>query len=44
MQTTVFGKSGSSLPPLPEKFLKGQMAKLAEELVKEFKEWMGKNK
>ena len=32
----LFGKQGSSLPPLPEKFLKGQMAKLAEELVKEF--------
>ena len=32
----LFGKQGSSLPPQPEKFLKGQMAKLAEELVKEF--------
>jgi hypothetical protein len=32
----LFGKSGGSLPPLPEKFLKGQMAKLAEDLVKEF--------
>ena len=32
----LFGKEGNSLPPLPEKFLKGQMAKLAEELVKEF--------
>ena len=32
----MFGKSGDSLPPLPEKFLKGQMAKLAEDLVKEF--------
>jgi len=32
----LFGKRGESLPPLPEKFLKGQMAKLAEELVKEF--------
>lgn len=32
----LFGKAGGSLPPLPEKFLKGQMAKLAEELVKEF--------
>lgn len=32
----LFGKSGDSLPPLPEKFLKGQMAKLAEDLVKEF--------
>jgi len=28
--------SSSPFPPLPEKFLKGQMAKLAEELVKEF--------
>jgi hypothetical protein len=32
----MFGKAGDSLPPLPEKFLKGQMAKLAEDLVKEF--------
>jgi len=34
----MFGSKGGSsgLPPLPEKFLKGQMAKLAEELVKEF--------
>lgn len=32
----IFGKHGESLPPLPEKFLKGQMAKLAEDLVKEF--------
>jgi hypothetical protein len=32
----IFGKKGESLPPLPEKFLKGQMAKLAEDLVKEF--------
>jgi hypothetical protein len=32
----LFGNKDSSLPPLPEKFLKGQMAKLAEELVKEF--------
>ena len=32
----LFGKSGGVLPPLPEKFLKGQMAKLAEELVKDF--------
>jgi len=29
-------KGSSDIPPLPEKFLKGQMAKLAEELVKEF--------
>jgi hypothetical protein len=32
----LFGKHGEALPPLPEKFLKGKMAKLAEELVKEF--------
>jgi hypothetical protein len=32
----LFGKNGDSLPPLPEKFLKGHMARLAEDLVKEF--------
>jgi hypothetical protein len=32
----LFGKQGDALPPLPEKFLKGQLAKLAEDLVKEF--------
>ena len=32
----LFGKQGDAMPPLPEKFLNGQMAKLAEELVKEF--------
>ena len=32
----MFGKHGDALPPLPEKFLKGKMAKLAEDLVKEF--------
>jgi hypothetical protein len=32
----IFGKHGEALPPLPEKFLKGKMAKLAEDLVKEF--------
>jgi hypothetical protein len=32
----LFGSKGDALPPLPEKFLKGQMAKLAEDLVKEF--------
>ena len=32
----LFGKHGEALPPLPEKFLKGKMAKLAEDLVKEF--------
>lgn len=32
-----FGTKGESLPPLPEKFLKGKLAKLAEDMVKEFK-------
>jgi hypothetical protein len=32
-----FGTKGESLPPLPEKFLKGILAKLAEDMVKEFK-------
>ena len=32
----LFGQRGGAMPPLPERFLKGQMAKLAEELVKEF--------
>ena len=32
----LFGKQGTSLPPFPEKFLKGQIAKLAEDIVKEF--------
>lgn len=31
-----FGSKGDSLPPLPEKFLKGKLAALAEEMVKEF--------
>ena len=31
-----FGSSDSTLPPLPEKFLKGKLAKLAEDMVKEF--------
>lgn len=35
--TTMFGGQGSTLPPLPEKFLKGKLAKLAEDMVKEFK-------
>jgi hypothetical protein len=35
---TFGSKDGSSaLPPLPERFLKGKLAKLAEEMVKEFK-------
>jgi hypothetical protein len=33
----MFGDSGSALPPLPEKFLKGKLAKLAEDMVREFK-------
>ena len=34
---SVFGTKGDTLPPLPEKFLKGKLAKLAEEMVREFK-------
>lgn len=34
---SIFGKTGENLPPLPEKFLKGRLAKLAEEMVKEFR-------
>ena len=33
----VSGNSGFKLPKLPEKFLKGQLAKLAEEIVKDIK-------
>jgi hypothetical protein len=33
----LFGSEGGALPPLPEKFLKGKLAKLAEEMVREFK-------
>jgi hypothetical protein len=33
---TIFGTDGA-LPKLPEKFLKGKLAKLAEDIVKEFK-------
>ncbi len=33
----MFGSQGSNLPPLPEKFLKGKMAKLAEDMVREFR-------
>lgn len=33
---TMFGKEGA-MPKLPEKFLKGKLAKLAEDIVKEFK-------
>jgi len=31
-----FGTKGQNLPPLPEKFLRGKLAKLAEDMVKEF--------
>lgn len=34
---SIFGSKGDTLPPLPEKFLKGKLAKLAEEMVREFK-------
>jgi hypothetical protein len=34
---SIFGTKGDALPPLPEKFLKGKLAKLAEEMVREFK-------
>jgi len=33
----MFGTEGGALPPLPEKFLKGKLAKLAEDMVREFK-------
>jgi len=33
---TIFGGDGTTLPPLPEKFLKGKLAKLAEDMVREF--------
>jgi len=35
-ESSTSSTTSSPFPPLPEKFLKGQMAKLAEELVKEF--------
>jgi hypothetical protein len=31
-----FGKGTTGMPPLPERFLKGKLAKLAEDLVREF--------
>ena len=34
---SIFGTKGETLPPLPEKFLKGKLAKLAEEMVREFR-------
>lgn len=33
----MFGGTPGTLPPLPEKFLKGKLAKLAEDMVREFK-------
>ena len=36
-QTDTSGGSGFSMPKLPEKFLKGQLAKLAEEIVRDIK-------
>jgi len=33
----MFGGEGGALPKLPEKFLKGKLAKLAEDIVREFK-------
>lgn len=33
----LFGGESGALPPLPEKFLKGKLAKLAEDMVREFK-------
>jgi hypothetical protein len=35
--TKMFGTEGSALPPLPEKFLKGKLAKMAEDMVREFR-------
>jgi len=34
---SLFGGTSGALPPLPEKFLKGKLAKLAEDMVREFK-------
>jgi len=31
------GENGAGMPPLPERFLKGKLAKLAEDMVREFK-------
>jgi hypothetical protein len=33
----LFGADGKSMPQIPEKYLKGQIAKLAEEIVNEFR-------
>jgi hypothetical protein len=35
--TKMFGTEGTALPPLPEKFLKGKLAKMAEDMVREFR-------
>ena len=35
--SSIFGMTGDALPPFPEGFLKGKLAKLAEEMVREFK-------
>lgn len=35
--TKIFGSGGAAMPPMPERFLKGKLAKLAEEMVREFK-------
>ena len=35
--STMFGSSSENLPPLPERFLKGKLAKLAEDMVAEFR-------
>ncbi len=34
---SMFGSQSGNLPPLPERFLKGKMAKLAEDMVREFR-------
>jgi len=34
---TMFGENSANLPPLPERFLKGKLAKLAEDMVSEFR-------
>ena len=33
----MFGSQGGNLPPLPERFLNGKLAKLAEDMVREFR-------
>ena len=34
---SIFGEGGKSLPKIPERLMKGQLAKLAEEILREFK-------